>query len=183
MLYRDQSGPRSGVQSCIFCVIASIFFLSSGCGFTSIHGPGSPATISNLAKFKINPIPDRIGQMLRNELIQQMRHGADVETPRFYVAVSLVERLNELGIQKDDVATRANLILDATFRVTEDQNGQSIYIGRSRSVSSYDILTSDFATLSALRDARRRGVKTLAQNIKSRISVWLIQRQNVNDKK
>jgi len=121
--------------------------------------------------------------MLRNELIDRMRHGRKIDAPRFYVSVLLVERLNQLGIRKDDVATRANLILNATFRVSREQKGQPVYVGRSRSVSSYDILASDFATLSALQDARRRGVKTLAQTITNRISVWLVQRQRVKGKK
>ncbi len=183
MLYPDQSGQRSGRRNNILWIVVGVFLLTSGCGFTRIHGPQSPAIISNLATFEINHIPDRIGQMLRNELIHQMRHGANIGTPRFYVSVSLIERLHHLGIRKDDVATRANLELDATFKITNELKGQPIYIGRSRSVSSYDILTSAFATLSALRDARRRGVKTLAQNIKSRISVWLIQRKKLEDKK
>ena len=183
MLYPDRPRPRTGARRNIFCSVVGIFLFVSGCGFTGIHGPQSPATISNLATFEISPIPDRIGQMLRNELIDRMRHGRKIDAPRFYVSVLLVERLNQLGIRKDDVATRANLILNATFRVSREQKGQPVYVGRSRSVSSYDILASDFATLSALQDARRRGVKTLAQTITNRISVWLVQRQRVKGKK
>ena len=48
-------------------------------------------------------------------------------------------------------------------------------MGSARSVNSYNILTSDFATLSAREDARRRGVNQLALEIRERTSVWLIR--------
>ena len=153
----------------------AILFLASGCGFEPIHGSRSQASLDILSTFQINPIPDRTGQMLRNELVEQLHANANVVTPRFYLSVSIIENLQQLGIQKDDVATRANLILNANYKITKRKGGDSVYAGRARSVNSYDILTSDFATLSALRDARRRGVRALAENIKTRISVWLIQ--------
>ncbi len=183
MLSLDHPEPRKRHSTSVFFIVTGVLLLASGCGFSGIHSPQSPATISKLETFEINHIPDRIGQMLRNELIRQMRHGENIGLPRFYLSVSLNERLNHLGIRKDDVATRANLVLNATFKVTDQKKGRLVYSGSSRSVSSYDILTSDFATLSALQDARRRGVKTLAQKIKTRISIWLMQQQKAEGKK
>ena len=51
----------------------------------------------------------------------------------------------------------------------------SCFLGQVRSVNSYNILTSDFATLSAREDARKRAVRVLALDIKERLSVWLVQ--------
>ena len=46
---------------------------------------------------------------------------------------------------------------------------------RPESVNSYNILTSDFATLSARANARSRAVRQLALDIKERLAVWLVQ--------
>lgn len=113
--------------------------------------------------------------MLRNELLERMQPRGPAKTTRFTLIVKLSEGLHELGIQKNAVATRANLMLNAEFTVADREDGKPLYSGRATSVNSYDILTSDFATLSALGDARRRAVRQLAFDIRERISMWLLQ--------
>jgi len=94
---------------------------------------------------------------------------------RYSLAVVLTESLTNLGIRKDEVATRANLTLSASFTITELGGTTRTFTGTAQSVNGYNILTSDFATLSAREDARRRGVTQLALELRERISVWLIR--------
>lgn len=146
----------------------------SGCGFQPIHGQRSGASSTALATIDIQLIADRAGQMLRNELLQQMQPRGPLRS-RYALSVSLKENLANLGIRKDEVATRANLTLSASFTITELTGAKRKFSGSARSVNSYNILTSDFATLSAREDARRRGVNQLALEIRERVSVWLIR--------
>jgi len=147
----------------------------AGCGFQPIHGERSAASSDALATIDIGLIADRTGQMLRNELLQQMQPRGGRTPSRYDLAVTMGESLQNLAIRKDETATRANLILIARFSVTSRRDGKKVFAGRARSVNSYNILTSDFATLSAREDARRRGVQQLASGIKERLSVWLVQ--------
>ena len=128
-----------------------------------------------LSTVDISLIPNRTGQMLRNELLQKFQPRGPAKPARFTLLVNLTESLQNLGIRKDAVATRANLFLNAAFTVTDRKNGRTVYSGEAGSINSYDILTSDFATLSALKDARRRAVRQLAIKIRERISVWLLR--------
>lgn len=128
-----------------------------------------------LSTVDISLIPNRTGQMLRNELLQKMQPRGPAKTTRFTLIVKVKEALNELALQKNAVATRANLVLRAAFTVTDRKNGRTVYSGGVRSINSYDILTADFATLSALKGARRRAVRQLAIEIRERISVWLLR--------
>jgi hypothetical protein len=146
----------------------------SGCGFEPMHGQRSGASSAALSSIDIQLIADRSGQILRNELLQQMQPRGPARA-RYSLAVTLTESLTNLGIRKDEVATRANLALSASFTITELGGAKRIFSGSARSVNSYNILTSDFATLSARDDARRRGVNQLAQEIRKRVSVWLIR--------
>jgi LPS-assembly lipoprotein len=147
----------------------------AGCGFQPIHGQNSAASGEALAGIDIELIADRTGQMLRNELIQQM-HPRGGRTPaRYGLSVTLGESLRNFAIRKDEIATRANLIMVARFAVTSRGDGKKMFNGSVRSVNSYNILTSDFATLSAREDARRRAVQQLAAGITQRLSVWLVQ--------
>jgi LPS-assembly lipoprotein len=146
----------------------------AGCGFEPMHAQRSGASSAALSSIDIKLIADRSGQMLRNELLQQMQPRGQTPT-RYSLSVTLTEGLASLGIRKDEVATRANLTLSANFTITEPGGTQPLFSGSARSVNSYNILTSDFATLSAREDARRRGVNQLALEIRERISVWLIR--------
>ena len=148
---------------------------AAGCGFQPIHGERSAASSAGLAQFDIGLIADRTGQMMRNELLQQMQPRGAVASPRYGLGVALTETLADLAIRKDDVATRANLTLIARFSVVSRADGNVLFSSQVRSVNSYNILTSDFATLSAREDARRRAIRQLARDIKERLSVWLVQ--------
>jgi LPS-assembly lipoprotein len=147
----------------------------AGCGFQPIHGQRSAASSDTLATIDIGLIADRTGQMLRNELLQQMQPRGGRTPARFGLTVVLGESLQNLAIRKDETATRANLVLIARFSVTARGTGKKVFTGTARSVNSYNILTSDFATLSAREDARRRAVQQLAAGIKERLSIWLVQ--------
>ena len=158
----------------LLCLGAALL-AGAGCGFQPIHGQKSAASSAALENFDIALIADRTGQMMRNELLQQMQPRGAVASPRFGLGVALTESLTDLAIRKDDVATRANLMLTARFSVTSRVDGSVLFSGQARSVNSYNILTSDFATLSAREDARKRAVRVLALDIKERLSVWLVQ--------
>jgi LPS-assembly lipoprotein len=146
----------------------------SACGFEPMHGQRSGASSAALSAIDIKLIADRSGQMLRNELLQQMQPRGPARA-RYSLAVVLTEGLTNLGIRKDEVATRANLTLSASFTITDLGGTTRTFKGTARSVNSYNVLTSDFATLSAREDARRRGVTQLALELRERISVWLIR--------
>ena len=164
-------GPRAVLAA---GVLLSLCLLSA-CGFRPIHGERSQASAAALSQVDIALIPDRTGQMLRNELLQRFHPRGVATGDRFLLQVTLNEALQDLAIKKNEVATRANLTLTALFTVARSQDGQPVFTGSASSVNSYNILTSDFATLSARADARERAVRQLADDIKERMSVWLIQ--------
>jgi len=159
-----------------FQILALVVALAvAGCGFQPINEQRSAASSEALATIDIELIADRTGQMLRNELLQQLQPRGARTPLRFSLSVAISESVRNLGIRKDDSATRANLILFTRFSVTSRSDGKKVFSGWIRSVNSYNILSSDFATLSAREDARRRGVLQLATRIKERLSVWLVQ--------
>lgn len=170
------STERSGAgRTCARTVLVGMLIFLSSCGFQPIHSEKSAASVAALANFDIALIGDRKGQMLRNELLKEMQPRGTTLNPRFSLSVTLAETLSNLAIRKDNAATRANLTLSATFSVTHRAEKDALFSGAVKSVNSFNILTSDYATLSARADARRRAVKQLALQIKERLSIWLIQ--------
>ncbi len=147
----------------------------AACGFQPLYasrGTG-PDTSELLAQVEVTRIADRTGQQLRNELLDRMNPGGRTATPRYRLRVTLSESTRRLAIRRDDTATLASLIISASFSLVSVADGEIVMSGTLRSLNSFDISRSDFATVSAERDARERATIDLADGITARVSVFL----------
>lgn len=146
----------------------------AACGFEPLYGEqqSGPGTQNALEYVQVSPIADRVGQLVRIELMNQMS-SANPPKPRFQLAVTLVESTKSLAVRRDASTTRANLILNATFTLKRADDGSQAMSGSLRSVNGYDVLVSDFATFAAETDARSRGAKDIANGIVERIAIFL----------
>lgn len=159
--------------------------LASGCGFRPLYGKrgGSSASRDGLAQTKVhtvrarNAINDRLGQILHNNLLDRINPAGRPRDPRYALAVNMSVARVGSGIQITEEATRARLTVNATFIVTVFATGKTLLRGTERSVNSYNILDSEFATLSAERDAAGRAVREIADSIKARLALYFDNRQ------
>ena len=147
----------------------------SACGFRPLYGQpatsGDQAVTSQLAAVHVDRIRDRVGQMMRTALQRRLNitHG----TPALYkLTVTLKESVGKLAIEKNAFATRANLSLAATYQLVRIKDKQVIASGEPRFVASYNILSSEYATLAGQSDARERAVLSLAEDIRGRLAIY-----------
>lgn len=166
---RRSAGKRFAAVAAAALIAAA----PAGCGFRPIHSDQSYAAAANLSLVEIALIPDRLGQMLRNELLDLFRPRA--AGTQFELRVSVNESIQNLGIQLNSIATRANLRVRASYAVTRRADGDTMIQGSLESINSYNILKSDFATLTAQADARRHAVREIAKRLQERVSVWFVQ--------
>ncbi len=149
--------------------------LLTGCGFKPIYGSAGETNIgAELATVEIALIKDRIGQQLRNHLLDSINPGGTPTNPNYRLVVRLTELKQELAVKKSEISTRANLSFSARFELQglKTQLGTS-FSGVSQIVTSYNILSSDFGTLAAEQDARSRAVRELSADITNRIAAFL----------
>jgi LPS-assembly lipoprotein len=148
----------------------------AACGFTPIHGgTRGPAVRAELASVRIDPIEERVGQMLRNHLLDSMNPSGAPARPLYRLIVLLSEGKEELAVQRSEFATRANLRLNATYRLVRVSDGAQVYIGASNLIASYNILSNDYATLAAEGDARARASRELSDDITQRVAAFFRQ--------
>lgn len=157
--------------------MAAVMVLVAGCGFQPLHGRQESRDNATLAlrQVAVPPIPERLGQMLRIELTTRLTPNGAPKAPLYVLNVSMTESRQNLAVRKDATATRANLIISATFELERVQTNENLLSGTVRSINSYNILDADFATLSAESDARRRAARDLATEIESRLGIFLSQ--------
>ncbi|MEP4378099.1 MAG: LPS assembly lipoprotein LptE [Alphaproteobacteria bacterium] len=151
----------------------------AACGFEPLYGDQEQGTPTEdlLSRVSVPPLADRLGQLVRIELTNRLNPRPAPE-PFYVVSVQLNESKQGLAVRRDASATRANLIITATFALTPVGKDESLLSGDIRSSNGYDILTSDFATLAAENDARRRGARDIADAIVDRLAIYL-SRQNI----
>jgi LPS-assembly lipoprotein len=157
----------------------------SACGFQPLYGQrgvSGGSVVEEFAHVRIAPIADRAGQMLYNELRDRLNPQGKPATPRYLLAITLVETRQELAYRGDETATRANMDLVATYvlrhAVTEGDEGEDQVVahGEARITTSYDILDSQFATLVSIDDARARAVRALSDDLQARLATALSPR-------
>jgi LPS-assembly lipoprotein len=157
--------------------VVVIIFSSASCGFKPLYGNHAAAVSQTaLAQVRLAPLRDRVGQLLHIQLSKGMHAQGKPRNPVWELAIKLTTRTADLGIRKDETATRANLILDARFELKHIGTGQVSFKGRSVITISYNILESRFSTISSRNDATRRATRELGDNIKTRVALFLSQR-------
>ena len=100
----------------------------------------------------------------------------------FLIHIYLNTKLNEstasLSVRKSAFATRANLTVSANFNLVRSLDGKSLYSGTAAITVSYNILDSEFATLSAQKDARSRALREISHGIRNQLGVYFSRIQS-----
>ena len=117
----------------------------------------------------------RVNQtQLHNHLLDSLNPFGRPQKARYQLEVTLTESKQELAVRKTALATRANLRFQATFSLRlRGTPGKAVFSGDSRIVASYNILTADYATLIAERNARERAVREISAEITNRLAAFL----------
>lgn len=146
----------------------------AGCGFQPLYGPesGSSDVSANLASVRVEPLNHRVGQQMHNFLRDRLNPRGQPVDPNYRLKVSLTERLVELGVRRDETATRANLRMIAEFTLVSADGQTALMSGRSSSTASYDILTNPFATTVSEDAARERTLREVADDIQTRLALY-----------
>lgn len=158
----------------------------SACEVRPLYGPttmGVPLA-DELKAIEITPIPDRIGHYVRNELIFAFNGTGSETTPaRYRLDVKLKERVQSPII--DTVtgrATSATVFMDAEYKLTELATRKEVTSGTLMQMASYDRFSNRLSNVRAARDGEIRDAKTIADELRNKISMELAFRDPSKDK-
>ncbi len=156
-------------------------FLLQACGFHPLYGDGTPGSRApEFELIKIEPIPNRIGQQLRNHLLTALNPKKRTVKPRYIMRTRINESTASLAVQKSAFATRANLTVTAFFQLIDSAGGKTLFSSKRSITVSYNILDSEFATLMAKKDARIRAVRELSDDIRTQLGVYFSLAQDTD---
>lgn len=146
----------------------------AGCGFHPLYGDHGATgdTNAELAQVRVQPIPDRTGQLLYNKLRDRLNPRGKPAEPRYVLEITLKERGENLLLDPSNTASRDNLELTAYFQLRDIQSGATALKGQSRATISYDIQDSQYATIVSQQDVRDRATKILSDDISTRLALY-----------
>lgn len=161
--------------------LSIVFALATaGCGFRPLYMKNSvdPGVTEDLARIKIMNViadeakNDRLGQQMHNLLRQRLNPDGAPAAPQYLLENNLSVSLARTGIQITDEATRARLTVRVSFRLLDAASRKVLYSGTEQSVNSYNVVDSQYATLSAEKDAGQRAVREMSDSIRIRLAVY-----------
>lgn len=153
-------------------LIAGLALLLAACGFQPMYA--QPGGGNAIGPVQIAEIEGKAGHVLRTELSRILAVEND-GSPPMTLEITLSERVTQLGIRRDESATRAELRLIANYVLTPPANQGRVMRGSVFTVVNYDIPTAAFGEIAAQDDARERAAETMAQRFRAELALRLAQ--------
>lgn len=152
----------------IFVLILA--FALSACGFQPLYEAGGSSSVmqAHLANVAVGPIPDRLGQVMRNRLVSRLNSEG---SPDFTLEVVLEQTSENFGVRPDTATTQEQITLVANIRLVSEDSGEPVFGESFRARTSFDLVLSDFATVTQREDAARRLALELAERIHRRLAL------------
>lgn len=168
--------------SLLGCVLLGMSL--GGCGLRPLYGPPSSSKgqeTSNseeaLSAIRVNLIPDRKGQLLRNNLISLLTPKGQPRKPLYILKVTLDENTQALGILKDATFSRSQMTYTATFQLLEFSTKKPLFTNSTFVVSNYNVITAnEFATIISAGDVQDRSLVLLAEQIMRELATYFFTR-------
>ncbi len=156
-------------------VAVALPLILAGCGFQPLYGTSpSGAQLDDVMRtVSIAPIPGRVGQRVRNELIFTTTGGGYSEAPLYRLEIAIRESVEKTLVDKSGDSEGRIYQLLASFKLIRAEDGAELLVGQSIGRASYDNLDSTFADVRARRDAENRAARSVSTDIQTRIATVL----------
>ncbi|WP_025897351.1 LPS assembly lipoprotein LptE [Sneathiella glossodoripedis] len=151
-----------------------ILFLVAACGFQPLYGrqtENAKVTYA-LDQTYILPIDGRVGQIVRNHLLDKVSPRSLPSNAAYQLQVRIREEKENLAIDRSNSSNRNNLTLRANYQLLDSTGKNIVYQGSAQAIASFNIVDSDFANLAAEKNAQKRSAIVLSEEIHRQLSVY-----------
>ena len=157
-----------------FCLMLIAVSLLGGCAMRPLYGSAStegsvPAALESVM---IPEADNRLGQLIRNELISGMRPAGSGAPDRYTLVINSRQREENSVEEEDSHIARRTVRVNAAFVLKDISSGKPVFQGKTFSVVSYDRTGQSFADLQAFNDAIERAAKVVSDDIRTRVAAY-----------
>jgi LPS-assembly lipoprotein len=148
--------------------------LLEACGFQPMMATptNQPAVNEQLAQVTIDEIPDRVGQELRNRLIDHFYRDGRPAKPLYRLIIKLDTSQMTLAVQSDVSASRSEWIVTANYQLYYIPNNTLVLSGSSRAVPGYNVTYAQYSSFVSESAAFDRGIVYVGDDIATRVGMY-----------
>ena len=165
-------------------VIAVLAVLISGCGFEPLYvekktsgewyydNEFDTGIMEEMASVKVELISNRIGQLIRNDLLDKLTPKGQPKSPKYFLKVKDIKKQEiDQALRNDITATRKKVIYKVDY-VLKDAEHKTLINGNSVAYLGYDILRDPYSTTFAQKKNEKNAAKIIANDISLRLGAY-----------
>lgn len=169
-------GNRARGAALLLLVALSTTLTACGSGgFQPLYATGGtgPNADAGFASIEFAPIPGRVGQRIRNELIfERNAHGPEQGADK-RLEVKITESVLTTLVTISGNSTGQVYQLEANYRLVDTKTQKVLFEGRSLGRASFERNESVYSNIRAREDAENRAARTIASDIRTRLAAQL----------
>ncbi len=163
--------------------LAIVVLLITACGFQPLYVRRSmsenayavnkqdTSIADEMALIKVQPIADRFGQQLRNNLLDLITPRGVPQQPKYRLKTELISRTVTQQAMRDDVtATNERIEYKVGYKLYQET--RELVSGDAIAFVSYDILANPYSTTMSQKKAETDAAQIIANDIALRIGAY-----------
>ncbi len=155
-------------------LMAAVLLTVSACGFRPLYsGRTGGADGGELAQIRIQSIPDRVGQILYNHLLDRLNPRGQADVVKYTLDTQLRVQETKLALTQADVATRGNIQTTAFFQLRDIETQEVLFESSSRITNGYDIVQQQYAAQVARDAAVKRALREISNDMRFKLASYL----------
>jgi LPS-assembly lipoprotein len=159
-----------------FLVLLMAALTLAACGFRPLYGNVGLGEhgLTSLSAVYVEPISDRVGYELRNNLLDLLNSGPP-QSSQYRLKLYLGEREDAVVLQTNTSITRFNYTLTAHYELMPRGETMPVMSGDLTAFAAYNVAAAPYlyATTAAQRDAQNRAASDIAERLRTEVAVYL----------
>jgi LPS-assembly lipoprotein len=154
-----------------YAALLLVLWSLSACGFKPLYqatGEGAEIT-QELSFIDVAPIPDRLGQVMRNHLLTTLNTAGN---SKYELRIVLKQDSLGYGTRPDAAATQEQLTLTADVNLIDPATEQVLYSDSLFARTSFDLVLSDFSNVVQREDSAKRLAIEISERIHRRLALY-----------
>jgi LPS-assembly lipoprotein len=154
----------------ILAALAAAALATAGCGFAPIYATAG-ADFAPLRDVRVQTRGEqRIDYIFEQAMADKL--GAYSPSSAYRLEAILSETRQGFGIRVDDVATRYESTVVASYRLVRASDGAILFQGQRAGVASYDVSDDPYSELSAEQRSLERAVEVVAEKVRLDLTLY-----------
>lgn len=178
--------------------ILVLAFCVTACGFEPLYversggekwyytGEFDTSITNEIKEIKVEPAPDRIGQLVRNELLDNFTPKGVPSKPKYRLVIENISKyITEQAMRDDITATRERVEYKLNYVLYNVSTAEKLISGDTVALLGYDIMANPYSTTFSQKKIEKDAAKIMANDISLRIAAYfhsvLTKRGNPNE--